>query len=436
MKNVLNEILRKKDRKDFKEFVVFVTNQPTDICLRNGIIQLFRQYCDQHKKTQKFRKNSSLFNFLRKAQELFFADDALVVLHRFAIAKYRFYRIRPDGEYMEEISLKHYLNLRDLHYFKKRKYNRQLKIDFMPFYDFSPSIRDTRTIGNGIRFLNRYMCSNIFSRPDEWNTKLFHFIQLHQHNGRQLLVNGALIKDLDTFYNKLEKMMEWLKQKNPKAPYSKVETMMKKEGLEVGWGNTVERISETMQILLDLINEPTDHLLEHFISRVPMPLISKIAIISPHGWFGQTNALGKPDTGGQVIYILDQVRALEKHLKNEIRLTGLDVDPKIVVLTRLIPEAQDTSCDQQKEEIFQTENCYILRVPFRDNQYNIVKQWISRFKIWPYLETFAEDAARELCSEFEGRPDLIIGNYSDGNLVASLLSDKFDVIQCTIAHAL
>jgi sucrose synthase len=41
-----------------------------------------------------------------------------------------------------------------------------------------------------------------------------------------------------------------------------------------------------------------------------------------------------------------------------------------------------------------------------------------------------------LISEFEGRPDLIIGNYSDGNLVASLLSDKFDVIQCTIAHAL
>ena len=78
-----------------------------------------------------------------------------------------------------------------------------------------------------------------------------------------------------------------------------------------------------IQTLLDLINEPTDHLLEHFISRVPMPLISKIAIISPHGWFGQTNALGKPDTGGQVIYILDQVRALEKHLTKEIQLTGL-----------------------------------------------------------------------------------------------------------------
>ncbi|MGD9279779.1 MAG: sucrose synthase [Desulfobacterales bacterium] len=436
LKNVLNEILDKKDRRDFKEFVVFVTNQQFGICLRNGIIQLFRQYCDQHKKTEKFRQNSSMFNFLKKSQELFMADGTLVMLHRYAIAKYRYYRIRLDGEYMEEVSLTDYLDLRDFYGMKKTVDNHHLHIDFMPFYDFSPTIRDTRTVGNGIRFLNRYMSSNIFSRPDEWNAKLFEFIQLHQLNGQQLLVNGTLIKDFETFYNKLEKMLEWLKSKNPDAPYSSVEPQMNKEGFEVGWGNTVGRISETIQTLIDLISEPTDQLLEHFISRVPMPLISKIAIISPHGWFGQTNALGKPDTGGQVIYILDQVRALEKHLTKEIQLTGLDVEPKIVVLTRLIPEAQDTTCNQRKEEIFQTSNSYILRVPFRDSQYNIVKNWVSRFKIWPYLETFAEDAARELQSEFEGRPDLIIGNYSDGNLVASLLSDKFDVIQCTIAHAL
>ena len=436
MKNVLNEILDKKDRGDFKEFVVFVDNQQFGICLRNGIIQLFRQYCDQHNKTEAFRQDSSMFNFLKKSQELFVADGTLVMLHRYAIAKYRYYRIRLDGEYMEEVSLTDYLDLRDSSVMKKTMDNHHLHIDFMPFYDFSPSIRDTRTVGNGIRYLNRYMSSNIFSRPDEWNAKLFEFIQLHQLDGRQLLVNGTLIKDFETFYNKLEKMLEWLKRKNPDAPYSSVETQMKKEGFEVGWGNAVSRISETIQTLLDLISEPTDHLLEHFISRVPMPLISKIAIISPHGWFGQTNALGKPDTGGQVIYILDQVRALEKHLTEEIQLAGLDVEPKIVVLTRLIPEAQDTTCNQRKEEIFQTNNSYILRVPFRDSQYNIVKQWVSRFKIWPYLETFAEDASRELLSEFEGRPDLIIGNYSDGNLVASLLSDKFDVIQCTIAHAL
>ncbi|VAI83838.1 unnamed protein product [Triticum turgidum subsp. durum] len=38
--------------------------------------------------------------------------------------------------------------------------------------------------------------------------------------------------------------------------------------------------------------------------------------------------------------------------------------------------------------------------------------------------------------EMQTKPDLIIGNYSDGNLVATLLAHKLGVTQCTIAHAL
>ena len=436
MENLLESIIRKSEHKDFKELVSFITSQPKNIYLRNGIIQLFREYCDQNQKTKKFRESSSLFNFLKKTQELFITQEHLVLMHRYAIAKYRFYMVRRDGKYMEEISLSTFLDLKDYYAQQKGKDGHHLHIDFMPFYDFSPSVRNIRSLGNGIRFLNRYLSSNIFSRPDEWNAKLFEFIKLHQYNGRQLLVNDALVKDLDAFYTRLERLLEWLKNKKPETPFTSVEARMKKSGFEVGWGNTAGRIVETIKTLLGLINEPTDEMLERFISRVPMPLISKIAIISPHGWFGQTNALGKPDTGGQVIYILDQVRALERHLKTEIQLTGLEVDPKIIVLTRLIPEAEDTTCNQRMEKIFQSDNGWILRVPFRDKQYNVVKHWVSRFKIWPYLETFTEDASKELLSEFQGRPDLIIGNYSDGNLVASLLSDKFDVIQCTIAHAL
>ena len=128
MKNVLTEILNKRDHKDFKEFVVFVINQQFGICLRNGIIQLFRQYCSQNNKTQKFRQNSSMFNFLKKAQELFLADGTLVMLHRYAIAKYRYYRIRLDGEYMEEVSLSDYLDLRDSYVLKNKVGNYQMQI--------------------------------------------------------------------------------------------------------------------------------------------------------------------------------------------------------------------------------------------------------------------------------------------------------------------
>ncbi len=57
--------------------------------------------------------------------------------------------------------------------------------------------------------------------------------------------------------------------------------------------------------------------------------------------------------------------------------------------------------------------------------------------MWPYLEQFALEAGGNIRKELGGhKPDLIIGNYSDGNLVATLLAYHLNVTQCTIAHAL
>jgi len=212
MENLIDTLIDKKDRKDFKEFVSFLTNQSHRILLRNEIIRLFRQYCDQRNKTREFCKNSSPFNFFKKIQEALITDDYLVLIHRYVMAKYRFYLVRLDGEYIEEISLPDYLDLKDYYATQRKVENNHLHLDFMPFYDFSPSIRDIHSVGNGIRFLNRYMCSNIFSRPNEWNSKLFEFIKLHQYNGRQLLINGTLIKDIDSFYHEIEQLLEWLRR--------------------------------------------------------------------------------------------------------------------------------------------------------------------------------------------------------------------------------
>jgi sucrose synthase len=189
-----------------------------------------------------------------------------------------------------------------------------------------------------------------------------------------------------------------------------------------------------MQLLRDILEAPSPKNLEAFLGRVPM--IFSMAILSPHGWFGQSNVLGRPDTGGQVVYILDQVRALEHEMRERLYQQGLDIDPQVIVLTRLIPEAEDTTCDQRLEPIAGTEDARILRVPFRDASGEVIPQWISRFEIWPYLERFAIDAETEVLAELGGRPDLIVGNYSDGNLVASLMSRRLNVTQCNIAHAL
>lgn len=434
MINTLTDIISKNEVKDFKEILALIVTGEQRLLLRNDVLLAFRQYCDKNNKTKRFREKSSVFGFLHKVQEAFIHNEHILIMHRLSPARYRFYLLRCDGERIEEIDVSHYLNLKDS--FIQIDHGSCLQIDFMPFYDYTPSIKDSRTIGNGINFLNRFMCSSLFQNPEKWNARLFEFIKLHKHQEQQLLVNSVLLPEFNTFFNEMEKTIEWLNRQKPDTPFARVEQRMKKSGFEPGWGNTAGRIGETMQMLVDLINEPTSERLERFISRIPLPLISKIAIVSPHGWFGQENVLGRPDTGGQVIYVLDQVRALEKHLQHSIALTGLSVKPTIIVITRLIPDAGDTTCNQKTEKILNTDNGWILRIPFRDKNNNIIPQWIPRFHVWPYLEGFADDAAGELTSAFKGRPDFIIGNYSDGNLVATLLSDRLDVVQCTIAHAL
>lgn len=436
MKNLLSTLIAETDINDFKNYLTHITEQKQHFLLRNDVLLLFEEYCELHQKPADFRTGSSIYVFLRKIQELLIWNSQIAIMHRYMPARYRFYLLNRNGDYMEEMDVAHHLDLKDQYVQGATSNGSHLHIDFLPFHDYYPSIRDARSLGNGIRFLNRYLCSNIFNRPVEWHAKLFEFIKLHKHQDQQLLVNPNMIQDVDAFVSRLEQMIRRLVRVDSETPAAALENQLQQRGFEAGWGNTAQRIHSTQQLLLDLFNEPTDALLEEFITRVPMPLVSKVAIVSPHGWFAQSDVLGKPDTGGQVIYILDQVRALEKYLQESIRLTGLTVTPHIVVLTRRIPEAGNTTCNQAREKIFKTSNGWILRLPFRDDQGAVLPDWISRFKIWPYLEGFAEEASHALLAEFQGRPDLIIGNYSDGNLVATRLSDKLDVVQCTIAHAL
>ena len=183
-----------------------------------------------------------------------------------------------------------------------------------------------------------------------------------------------------------------------------------------------------------LIQSPDHHALKEFLSRIPM--IFNVVIVSPHGYFGQEGVLGLPDTGGQVVYILDQVKALEKELILSLENSGVEAKPKIIILTRLIPNAGTTRSNQRLEKVHETKDSWILRVPFRQNNQMVTDNWISRFEVWPYLEEFAEDSHKELLAEFGVKPDFIIGNYSDGNMVAFILAKNFGVTQCNIAHAL
>jgi sucrose synthase len=370
---------------------------------------------------------------IEHAQEA--AQDAawICLALRLRIARWCYMRIHLDTMVLDLISVSEYLAFKERLATGTSQAEWTLEIDLEPFSREFYKLQESNSIGRGVEFLNRRLSSKLFENLDRGDKLLLDFLRVHAYRGQQLMLADK-VDDVKELRDALRRADRELVRLDPATPWQTFQEQLEQLGFFPGWGNSAARTRETMRLLLDILEAPSPANLENFLSRIPM--IFSMAIISPHGYFGQANVLGRPDTGGQVVYILDQVRALEEEMRRLLDEQGLDIDPQIIILTRLIPEADGTTCDQKLEQVVGTRHARILRVPFRNDQGEIVPHWISRFEIWPWLERFAHDAKQEILAELGGRPDLIVGNYSDGNLVASLLSQELGITQCNIAHAL
>jgi sucrose synthase len=399
--------------------------------LRSDLQDAFDQVCGMDE--SRALCDTPLASALAIAQEAAL-DRAWVYLalrRRVAVSSYL--RIHVDAMDLEEVPVAEYLRFKERLATEGQEDPWPLEIDLAPFSREFYKLQEEGSIGRGVEFLNRRLSSRLFEELGKGDRQLLDFLSVHCYRGQQLMLNPS-IRDVAGLRSGLRQAQNLLRRRPGATPFEALSEDLRRLGFEPGWGRDAGRIRQTMGLLLDILEAPAPKTLEEFLGRVPM--IFSIAILSIHGWFGQSNVLGRPDTGGQVVYILDQVRALEREMQARLFQQGIDIEPQVVVLTRLIPQAEGTNSDQRIEPIAGTRNARILRIPFRNEAGEIVPHWISRFHIWPYLERYALDAERELLAELGERPDLIVGNYSDGNLVASLMSQRLGVSQCNVAHAL
>lgn len=64
--------------------------------------------------------------------------------------------------------------------------NLVLELDFAPFTASIPRPTLTKSIGNGVEFLNRHLSAKMFQDKDSMHP-LLDFLRLHHHNGRVLI---------------------------------------------------------------------------------------------------------------------------------------------------------------------------------------------------------------------------------------------------------
>lgn len=346
---------------------------------------------------------------------------------------WEYVKVNADNLSVEAISVSDYLKLKEKIIDEDWACDdNALEIDFGAFELLRPSLSLSSSIGSGVSYISKFITSKLISGNPETAKPLLDFLHGLSHEGQNLLINETLdtVVKLQAALVVAEANIAML----PKdTPFHSFEQRLKLWGFEKGWGDTAERVRGTMRMASEVLQAPDPVNLESFFGR--LPAVFKVVIFSPHGYFGQSDVLGLPDTGGQVVYIVDKVKALEEELLLRIKQQGLVLKPRILVVTRLLPDARGTNCNQELEPVVDTRYSHILRVPFRKRG-GILRTWVSRFDAYPYLERFSQDATAMILQHMEGKPDLIIGNYSDGNLVATLVASKLGITQGAIAHAL
>lgn len=378
---------------------------------------------------------SAVERLFRGCQEILLIGEYTYAVLRPKIGVRRIVRFHPTHERFEHVSRYEYLGVKDtLVQGPQAAQEPSLIVNFSPYFQDYPKVKEPSEMGEGIAFMNRSLAGHMYQSPGHFRRQLLEFLVDCSLESRDLLLNG-FIDSPEKLSSQLDEVRALLDEKDAKTSYHEIEHDMRVHGFEAGWGTDVETIQGRLSILARVLESPDPDRFANLLWR--LPLIKTILMVSPHGWFAQDDVLGLPDTGGQVVYVLDQARALEKRMREHFDECGVEeIVPKVIILTRLIPDAQGTTCNVPRELVHGTENCWIVRVPYNDKHGQPIPHWISRFQTWPYLESFARRAKDPVISELGGVPDLIVGHYSDGNLVAHLMAEELDTLHCAAVHAL
>ncbi|MCY7336095.1 MAG: sucrose synthase [Chamaesiphon sp.] len=434
MEKLIRAILTSDDKTAFQQLIDTLSRSGKRYFLRNEILQVVAAERTRQQQVGYSFHGSSLSQLLDYTHEIILDGESTWLLLRPWIGTQQAWRLNLDLASGVLMSPQALLDARDRQVDRSQPHI--LNLDFSVFETNLPAIDDPRNIGQGLAFLNHYLCDKLLTDPQYWLTAIFNALHSIEYDGIQLLTNDRIHSGVE-LSQQVKQALKFLGDRSPDEPYTTVHLDLQALGFEPGWGNTIARVSETLELLNRLIDQPEPAILEAFVSRVPA--VFRVVLISIHGWVGQADVMGRSETRSQVAYVIEQAASLEQQLRANLQQAGLDllgIKPQVIVLTRLIPNCTETQCSVPFEQLDGTENAWILRVPFQDFNPQVTQNWMSKFEIWPYLEGFVNDAEPALLEKLGGRPNLIIGHYSDGNLVASILARRFRSIQCNIAHSL
>lgn len=188
MLELIHSIVNSEERIDLHQLLHQLRWQNKSYLLRNNILDAFNDYCKTLQKPESFCNTSQVSKLIYHTQEIILENETCCLVVRPQIGHQQIFHIAEDLQ-VEPMSVQGLLDLRDrlVNHFHPNE-GGILELDFRPFHDYSPMIRDWRNIGKGVQFLNHYLSSKL-QESQQLQEKLFNFLSLHNDNGTQLLIN-------------------------------------------------------------------------------------------------------------------------------------------------------------------------------------------------------------------------------------------------------
>ena len=145
-----------------------------------------------------------------------------------------------------------------------------------------------------------------------------------------------------------------------------------------------------------------------------------IVMLSIHGLIRSFDLqLGRDaDTGGQVLYVVELLKALGRHP---------DVERVDLLTRQIIDKNIDDSYAELVEEV--NEKATIIRIPCGPRRY------LRKESLWPHMDMFADNAIKHI--EYVGKkPTVIHGHYADAGYVGAKIARIIEVPFFFTGHSL
>ena len=253
--------------------------------LRSDVADAVDRFREREPEAAARLSDAALTQWFPQIQEAVVGPSWICLAMRTQIARWLYVRVHVEDMVAENLTVQAYLELKEQVIVGPAPFGGQpLELDIGPFMRGVPTMNKSKSIGRGVEFLNRHLASQMFRDREAAGNQLLRFLKLHHVDGHSLMLNERMA-DLQALDENLREALSYVQSRSPHTPWKDLAADLQSLGLEPGWGANAGRVRDTLELLADLLEAPDAPTLERFLSRIPM--IFRIAIITPHGWFGQ-----------------------------------------------------------------------------------------------------------------------------------------------------